>query len=343
MKPDITFLLGDLADKLKVSLIGDPSTAVSHIASVETAGPSSITFVTGRKFLDALKQASPAAVILRHEFSDETTLPRLLTDDPYRCYAQLTRLWAERLAPATAGLIHESAVVSGDAVVAPGVAIAANAVVEAGVVIDQGASIGAGCYIGADTRVGARSLIHPNVTVLNDVRIGSDCELHSGTVIGADGFGWAPGGDGWEKICQLGGVTIGDRVSIGACTTIDRGAIEDTILEDGVILDNHIQVAHNVVIGKNTAIAGCTGIAGSTRIGRQCRIGGAVSIVGHIRICDDVTITANSFVNRSIRSAGNYSSGYPVEESKKWRKNAVRLHRLDQMARQVFQKSNTRR
>ena len=174
------------------------------------------------------------------------------------------------------------------------------------------------------------------MTILDQVRTGQQCEIHSGAVIGADGFGWAPAKGGWEKICQLGAVSIGNRVSIGACTTVDRGAIEDTILEDGVILDNHIQVAHNVVIGENTAIAGCTGIAGSTRIGKRCRIGGAVSIVGHISICDDVTITANTFVNCSIRDAGSYSSGYPVEETKTWRKNAVRLHRLDQLTRQVL-------
>ena len=162
-------------------------------------------------------------------------------------------------------------------------------------------------------------------------------------MIGSDGFGFAPGPKGWEKIHQLGGVRIGDRVSVGACTTIDRGALEDTVISDGVILDNHIQVAHNVTIGLNTAIAGCTGIAGSTAIGANCRIGGAVSIVGHISICDDVMITGNSFVNRSVLEPGSYSSGFPLETSAQWRKNAVRLHKLDALSRQVGKLKSTLR
>jgi UDP-3-O-[3-hydroxymyristoyl] glucosamine N-acyltransferase len=338
-----TFSVGELAEKIGAAVIGDPATEVNHIAPVESAGPCSITFITGRKYLNALGQADPGAVVLSAALQDETDLVRLVCDDPYLSYAKLTQIWAERLSHTSERGVHRTAVVSPKAQLADDVCVGANTVIEPSAVIEDGATIGPGSFIGAGSRVGGHTTIHPNVTILADVTVGQRCEIHSGAVIGADGFGWAPGQGGWEKICQLGGVRIGDRVSIGACTTVDRGAIEDTVLEDGVILDNHIQVAHNVFIGENTAIAGCTGIAGSTRIGRYCRIGGAVSIVGHIAICDRVTITANSFVNRSIREAGSYSSGYPVEASKTWRKNAVRLQRLDQIARQVFHKSFTRR
>ena len=170
---------------------------------------------------------------------------------------------------------------------------------------------------------------------MHGCHLGDDCELHSGAVIGADGFGWARSADGWEKIHQLGGVRIGNRVSIGANTTVDRGALGDTTIADGVILDNQIQIAHNVEIGENTAIAGCTGIAGSARIGKNCTIAGAVGIVGHIEICDGTHINACSFVNRSIDRRGSYSSGYPIQETSRWRRNVVRLHKLDELARKV--------
>lgn len=339
----MSFSVGELSEALGTTLVGEPEITVNHIAPVERAGPFSITFVTGRKFLAALKQANPSAVIIPPEYCDVTNTVRLLTDDPYRCYAKLTRLWAERLRGIVSGSIHETAVVDADTFIHPTAVISAQSVIGSDAVIGEGAVIGAGCYVGPSVRIGDATTLHPNVTVLARAVIGDRCEIHSGAVIGADGFGWAPAEAGWEKICQLGSVKIGDRVSIGACTTVDRGAIEDTVIEDGVILDNHIQVAHNVVIGENTAIAGCTGIAGSTRIGSDCRIGGAVSIVGHIAICDNVTITANTFVNRSIRNPGSYSSGYPAEESKNWRKNAVRLQRLDELARWVFKNSGNRR
>lgn len=324
LNSQITFTVGELSKRLGTTLIGNPDIEVNHIAPVESAGPASITFVTGSKFLGALQLSNPTAVILNTNLREETGIVRLLSDDPYRSYAKLSRIWADRLQVEARGSVHETAAIEADVELSPGVTIGANAVVGCGAALADDVTIGAGSYIGAGVQIESGTHIHPNVTVLDRVTIGAHCELHSGAVVGADGFGWAPADGMWEKICQLGSVRIGNRVSIGACTTVDRGAIEDTVIEDGVILDNHIQVAHNVVIGENTAIAGCTGIAGSTRIGRNCRIGGAVSIVGHISICDQVTITANSFVNSSIRSAGSYSSGYPVEESKKWRKNAVR-------------------
>ncbi len=339
MKAAVSFSVGELARAVDAELVGDSSAVVTHIAPVENAGPASITFITGRKYLPALERAAPTAVIVPVELAEQVPITRLLSHNPYLAYARLSRLWADRLLPEPNGFIHPAAVVDPTASVASTVTIDAGAVVQANAVIGAKSRIGAGAVIGSESEIGENTTVHPNATVLHGVSVGDGSEIHGGAVIGADGFGWAPNAGGWEKIHQLGGVRIGDRVSIGACTTVDRGALEDTIIDDGVILDNQIQVAHNVVIGKNTAIAGCTGIAGSTIIGSNCRIGGAVSIVGHIRICDDVLVTANSFVNRSIKEPGSYSSGYPLEDSKTWRKNAVRLHRLDQLARNVILKS----
>lgn len=335
-----SFSVGQIANALQVKLIGDPDKQVSRIAAVENAGPESITFITGAGYLEALNRSRAVAVIVPETLAGETRLARLVSDNPYLCYARLTRFWVEHNEPKTVGVIHPSAVINPSATLGVGVSIGANVTIDREVVIEENTQIGAGSFIGAGSSVGGHSIVHPNVTIMHGVEIGNSCEIHPGAVLGGDGFGWAPNEGSWEKIHQLGGVRIGDRVSIGACTTIDRGALDDTVIADGVILDNHIQVAHNVCIGENTAIAGCTGIAGSTEIGRHCRIGGAVSIVGHISICDNVLITANSFVNRSVKKSGSYSSGFPLEESATWRKNAVRLHKLDEFMRS-FRKTKT--
>lgn len=332
----VSFTCSEIAKAIGAELAGDGNTSVTSINSIDSAIPGSISFITGHKYLEALRASKASAVIIPKAFVDETQATRLLMDNPYLGYARLTRLWvSQSLHESNQQSVHSSASVASDAQLAKDVIVGANAVIESNAVIASGSVIGAGAYIGAGVVIGSRTTIHANATVLHSCSIGDDCEFHSGSVIGADGFGFAPGPEGWEKIHQLGAVVVGNRVSIGACTTIDRGALENTIIADGVILDNHIQVAHNVTIGQNTAIAGCTGIAGSTRIGANCRIGGAVSIVGHIKICDDVMITANSFVNRSVTEAGSYSSGFPLEPSALWRKNAVRLHRLDELSRQV--------
>ncbi len=333
-------MTGQIADALGVRLIGDPMVPVSHIASVDNAGPQSITFVTGSRYLDALQQCQASAVIVPESLADRTSIVRLVSNDPYLCYARLTRFWVENSFPVSGGSVHSSATVHESAKLSSSAVIGANVTIESNAVIEDGVQIGAGSFIGSGVHIGAKTTLHPNVTLMHKVVTGEKCEIHSGAVLGADGFGWAPTSAGWEKIYQLGGVVLGDRVSVGACTTIDRGALDDTVLADGVILDNQIQVAHNVSIGENTAIAGCTGIAGSTKIGRNCRIGGAVSIVGHLSICDNVVVTANSFVNRSIKNPGSYSSGFPLEESAQWRKNAVRLHKLDEYVRGLSGKKN---
>ncbi len=323
---------GEIAEHLDARLSGDPGVLISSIEPIQTAGPGSVTFLSDRKYVSELSRTGASAIIMREEFEQASEATRLIVDNPYLCYARLSSLFAPQ---AQHGLIHPSASIGEDVTLADGVSIGANAVLEDGVVIGRNTRIGSGAVIGAATRVGERCVIHPNATLLYECEIGHDCEIHSGAVIGADGFGWARAAQGWEKIHQLGTVRIGDRVSIGANTCIDRGALGDTRIADGVILDNLIQIAHNVQIGENTAIAGCVGIAGSTSIGKNCTIAGGVGIVGHLTICDGVHVTAKSFVNRSIEKPGSYSSAYPLEPTRSWRKNAVRLHKLDSIARVV--------
>ena len=335
-----SFTVGQIAQALSVRLIGDPDRVVQRIAAVDNATSDSITFITGVHYLGALQRSNAGAVILPDSLSENITVPRLISEDPYLCYARLTRFWVEQTDHQRVARVHSTAVVDSTASIHPTVSIGANTVIGANVDIASHVHIGAGSFIGADSTIGSNTIIHPKATIMHGVTVGQACEIHPGAVLGADGFGWAPDQGGWEKIHQLGGVKLGNKVSVGACTTIDRGALDDTVIEDGVILDNHIQVAHNVRIGQNTAIAGCTGIAGSTCIGRNCRIGGAVSIVGHISVCDDVQITANSFVNRSVKESGSYSSGFPLEESATWRKNAVRLHKLDEFMRNSRQSNS---
>ena len=272
-------------------------------------------------------------MVLRPEDADDFAGNRLLLDNPYLGYARLTALF-DRVPVAPAG-IHPSAVVAPSATVAPSAAIGANAVVEANAEVGAGTQVGAGCYIGRDTIVGADTRLYAGVCLYHGVSLGKDCIVHSGAVIGADGFGIVPGGPetpGWVKIHQLGGVDIGDDVEIGANTTIDRGALDNTVIEAGVRLDNQVHIAHNVRIGRNTAIAGCVGIAGSTTVGANCTIAGAAGIIGHLQIADNVHITAMTLVTKSIKKPGSYSSGTPLAATREWRKNAVRFGQLEKTA-----------
>lgn len=328
---------GIIASALGLQLQGDDNVRITRISSLQNADPGSICFIVDKKKLEMLANCKASAMIIPSSLDGNNVLPAsvciLLSDNPYLSYAKLTQLWVGD--EGHRGKIHPSAIIDPEAVVAEASTIGACAVISAGAVVAEDVRIDAGVFVGDGAVIGKGSRLHANATVHHQCIVGEACEVHSGAVIGADGFGFAPARPGWEKIFQLGRVVIGDRVSVGACTSIDRGALDDTTIADGVILDNQIQVAHNVSIGKNTAIAGCTGIAGSTTIGSNCLIGGAVSIVGHIDICDDVMITANSFVNRSINERGSYSSGVPIQNSATWRKNAVRLRKLDTLSRDL--------
>ena len=325
--------LGDLASQFDLDLAGDPGVEITGLATLAGAGASEISFLSNKKYQGQLADTRAAAVILQAEFAEHCPVATLVTDNPYLAFARITHLFDR--SPAGDGRVHPAAVVSPEATVAAGASVGPNAVVEAGAEIGPNAIIGSNVYIGANCRIGSGTRIHPNASLYHDVHVGERCILHSQCVIGGDGFGFAPGPDGWEKIYQLGGVRIGDDVEIGAGTTVDRGALEHTIIEDGVIIDNQVHVAHNCRIGKNTAIAGCTGMAGSTIIGANCTISGGVGLAGHIEVCDNVHITGMTIVTRSITEPGSYSSGTPMMKTRDWRKSAVRFSQLERIQQRL--------
>ncbi|MEH6813217.1 MAG: UDP-3-O-(3-hydroxymyristoyl)glucosamine N-acyltransferase [Motiliproteus sp.] len=331
MSPE--YSLGDIAAALGAQLSGDPKRRVSGIQTLAQAGPSDIGFLANPLYQAALSGTQAAAVILAADQQQFCPVDALVMDNPYLGYAQLSGWFDNRPVP-SAG-IHSTAVVGEGASIAVSAAIGANAVVEAGAVIGEDVIIGANAVIGAGSRIGKGSRIAANVTLYHDIIVGERVIIHSGAVIGADGFGFARKQQSWVKIAQLGRVLIGNDVEVGAGTTIDRGALEDTILADGVKLDNQIQVAHNVEIGENTAIAGCAAIAGSTKIGRRCTIAGAANVVGHLRLADDVHVSAASLVTKSIDLPGLYSSGTGMMPHRKWKRNVVRFRQLDQLAGRV--------
>ncbi len=272
-------------------------------------------------------------MVVSAQDAEDCPVPCLVAKSPYVAFAKIAALF--ETAPALAPGIHAAAVVDPSASVDPGAQVGPFCVIGARSRIEAGAVIGPGCSIGEDCVVGPGCMLVARVTLVARVRLGARVRVHPGAVLGADGFGLAMDGGHWIKVPQLGGVVVGDDCEIGANTCIDRGAIEDTVLEQDVRLDNLIQVGHNVRIGAHTAVAGCAAIAGSARIGRYCLVGGAVGIVGHLEICDRVTVTAMSLVTQSITEPGEYSSGMPVQESRLWRRNGARFRQLDQLARKI--------
>ncbi|MCG8669301.1 MAG: UDP-3-O-(3-hydroxymyristoyl)glucosamine N-acyltransferase [Pseudomonadales bacterium] len=332
-QPLKTWVLEDLAKELGVTVKGDASLTVERLATLQNASEGCLSFLSNPLYKNQLASSNATAVIVAADFAEECTGVALVSDNPYLTYAKASHLFDN--SPTLPPIVHPSAVVAEDVVVGKGVAIGANAVVDAGAQLADGVEIGPGCVIGAGCKIGAQTRLRANVTLYHNVSIGERCHLHSGVVIGADGFGFAPVKGGWFKVAQLGGVEIGNDVDVGANTTIDRGAIEPTVIGDAVLLDNQIQIAHNVEIGDCTAIAGCTGIAGSTKIGRNCTIAGAVGIAGHLEICDGVHITMRSAITKSITKAGSYSSGTAMSTTAEWRKNAARFRQLDGLAKSL--------
>lgn len=328
------WILSELAEKLGVTVKGDGGLCVERLSTLQSAQPGSIAFLANPLYQAQLAETQATAVIVAPEFAEQCASQAVLvSDNPYLTYAKASRLFDA--APRLERSVHPSAVVADDVTLGDGVAIGANAVIESGVVLGAGVEIGHGSIVGANSVIGEQTRLRSNVTLYHGVTIGKRCHIHSGVVLGADGFGFAPLDGGWFKIAQLGGVTIGDDVDIGANTTIDRGAIDDTKIGNGVILDNQIQIAHNVEIGDFTAIAGCTGIAGSTKIGRYCTIAGAAGIAGHLEICDKVHITMRSAITKSITKPGSYSSGTAMSSTSEWRKNAARFRQLDVLAKSI--------
>ncbi len=311
--------LADIVAALGGQLLGDGNLAIERIASLESADASAIGFVAHPRYRNQLAGTRAACVIVGPELADEAAArgAAIVTPDPYRYYARLSQWWAPRMRPVARAGVHPSAVID------PAADVAASAHVGALSVV------GAGSRIGADTRIGAR------VVIADNVHIGARCIVHPGAVIGADGFGFAPHAGGWEKIEQLGGVRIGDDVEIGANTCIDRGALEDTVLEDGVKLDNLVQVGHNVRIGAHSALAGCVGIAGSARIGAHCTFGGGAIVLGHLELADHVAISAATVVTRSIHKPGLYSGVFPIDDNASWEKNAATLRQLHSLRERI--------
>jgi UDP-3-O-[3-hydroxymyristoyl] glucosamine N-acyltransferase len=327
------YSLAELAARCGGEVRGDAGLRVSGVATIQNATPGNIVFLANPHYRRFLATTGASAVILGPEDADACPLPMLVTPNPYLLYAKVATL----LTPAAVAQhgVHAAAYVSPQASVAASAWIGPGTVVEAGAVIGAAAQIGPNCVIMEGAQVGEHSRLVASVTLCAKVRIGKRALLHPGAVIGADGFGIARDGETWVKVPQLGSVCVGDDVEIGANTSIDRGALEDTVLEDGVKLDNQIQVGHNVRIGAHTAIAGCAAIAGSAVIGKRCMIAGGAGIAGHLEICDDVVVTAMTLVSHSITKPGVYSGSLPMDEAGQWRKNSVRFRQLDKLARRL--------
>jgi UDP-3-O-[3-hydroxymyristoyl] glucosamine N-acyltransferase len=321
------FSLGELAVRFGLTLRGEPSLNVRSVATLSRANSGALSFLANSRYRRQLESTRATAVILSAEDEAHCPVAALIDPNPYLAYARIAALMHPEMTPEPG--IHPSAVVADGAQIASSASIGPLAVIEEGAQIGERVLIGPGCIVQKGASVGADSTLRSRVNLYPGVTLGKRCILHAGAVVGADGFGFAPNSGTWEKVPQVGSVRIGDDVEIGANTTIDRGAIDDTVVENGVKLDNQIQVGHNVVIGAHTAIAACTGISGSTVIGRRCMIGGMVGFAGHLTIADDVVVTGCSLVSASIKKPGSYSSGMPTVETRLWRRMVAHLRRLD--------------
>lgn len=319
--------LGEIGTLLEAELRGDPSTVIRGLATLQSAEEGELGFLANPGYLKFLGHTRASAVILTQEVADQCPTNALIVANPYLGYARLSHYFSREPAPGQG--IHPSAVVDPSAKIAASASIGPNAVVSAGAVIGESVVIGAGVVVGARSVIGDKCRLYANCTLYHDVTLGARCIIHAGAVIGADGFGLASHEGDWVKIAQLGGVRLGDDVEVGANTTIDRGALDDTVIGNGVKLDNLVQIAHNVTVGDHSAIAGCAGIAGSTTLGSHCVVGGGTCISGHLEIGDRVHFTGMTMATHSIKEPGIYSSGTGVQLNQKWRKNAVRFRQLD--------------
>lgn len=328
-----THSAAQLAEIVQGELVGEDC-QISGIGTLKSANESQLSFLSNSRYREELVNTQAGVVLVRSEDSGQVPKSAIVVADPYLAYARLSQLFAP---DHTATSSSASANIDPTAQVASTARIGAGAVIEAGAVIGERVVIGSNAVVGRNSKIGHDTQISANVSIGYGVTVGQRCILHSGAVVGADGFGFAPSREGWQKIAQLGSVVIGDDVEIGACTTIDRGALEDTEIGSGVKLDNQIQIAHNVIIGDHTAIAGGCAIAGSTRIGKRCTIAGMSGITGHLEIADGTHVTAMSLVSRSIKEAGAYSSGTAIEPHRQWKRNAVRFRQLDEMHKRILE------
>jgi UDP-3-O-[3-hydroxymyristoyl] glucosamine N-acyltransferase len=324
---------GTLAERFGLGLRGDPDRVVEGVATLASARPTQLSFLANPRYRGQLAGSGAGVVVLREEDAGDWTATALVAAEPYAAFAKIAALFDQPAAVVPG--IHPSAVVDATASVDPGAQVGPFCSIGARARVEAGAVLGPGCVVGDDCVVGAGSELVARVTLVARVRLGRRVRIHPGAVLGADGFGLAMEAGRWLKVPQLGGVVVGDDCEIGANTTIDRGALGDTVLEEDVRLDNQIQVGHNVHVGAHTAMAGCAAVAGSARIGRYCLVGGGAGILGHLELCDRVVVTAMSLVTHSIREPGEYSSGTPLMDNRSWRRNAARFKQLDALARRV--------
>ena len=323
--------LDEIVGQLGGSVEGDGSVVVSQVASLASAHLGQIAFLAHSKYRQQLLSTCASAVIVPPRFAADTSLPKIIHPNSYAYYARVVAL----LNPADLRPqgVHLSAVVNSD--IPASACVGENVVIGNNVVIGENVTLYPGCIIGDDVLIGEDSVLFPNVVIYRGCVIGKRAVVQAGAVIGSDGFGFAKDGECWVKIPQIGRVVVGDDVEIGANTSIDRGALDDTIIGDGVKLDNQIQIAHNVMIGNHTAMAGCVGVAGSTRIGKRCTIGGAGMIIGHLELADDVHVSAGTMVTKSLRQPGQYTSIFPLESHDDWLQNAAQIKRLAKLADRV--------
>lgn len=328
------YTLSQIAELLSAELQGDGALEITKIATLAHARSGHIAFLANKKYRSQLEVTQASAVIVSEADAPYFNGNKLIVANPYVSYAKLAQLMDTTPRSAATG-IHPSAVVHPNATVSKSAAIGANTVIESNAIINDNVQIGPNSFIGEGVKIGSGTKLWSNVTIYHDVEIGSDCLLQANSVIGSDGFGYANERGQWIKIPQLGSVIIGDKVEIGASTTIDRGALDDTIIHSNVIIDNQCQIAHNVEVNSGTAIAGCTVLAGSVTIGKNCQIGGMTAINGHMSVCDGVIITGMSMVTKSITEPGIYSSGIPHTTNKEWRKSIAHLRNLSEMKSRI--------
>ncbi|MGJ8681746.1 UDP-3-O-(3-hydroxymyristoyl)glucosamine N-acyltransferase [Paraglaciecola sp.] len=329
----LAFIAQAIGAELHLADGDTPDALITNLASLAKAGNGQISFLSNSKYRSQLLETRAQAVIIHSDELAHCTQSALVMANPYVGYAKAAQLLDDT--PSAAHQVSPRADIASSVTLGDGVKVGAFSVIEDDVTLGDNVQIGAGCFIGKGTTIGANTKLWANVSVYHNVIIGTDCLVQANTIIGSDGFGYANDQGQWIKIPQLGSVIIGDRVEIGASTTIDRGALENTILGDGVIIDNQCQIAHNVEIGENTAMAACSVVAGSTTIGKNCSIAGLVGINGHISICDGVVMTGMSMMTKNITQAGVYSSGMPAEPYKQWRKNVVAMRNITSLNQRI--------
>lgn len=325
--------LGELAAEFGCELVGDPQIKVSRVATLSSANAGELSFFANKAYRDQLRTTCAGVVLLRAADADDCPVNALIADDPYLAFARIAGVLHAQ--PDLVAGTHASAAVSPTAKIAANVQLSANVVVEEDAIIEADVFVGPGVVVGPRCKIGRASRLLANVTIVQDVELGERCIIHSGAVLGSDGFGNAQSDKGWVKVPQVGRLLIGNDVEIGANAAIDRGALDDTVIADGVRLDNLVHIAHNVRIGEHTALAAQNGVAGSTTIGKRCMFAGQVGIDGHLNICDDVIVGGKSVLTKDIKEPGFYAGTFAAEKDKVWKRKVARFRRLENLVGRV--------